>query len=707
MMSKIDEGKLRGLFINPVKANCSISESGYMIYQCLLQSDKYNLDYLEIDEENRKIPATYDFYAFNYHHARMAWLDTRDIRRLPGLKITFVLEALPNDPFVLCPKEDFDAYCVLDPTMHVLDNRVYTFPRPLEIARNSIVYQEQKIPIIGSFGFATPGKGFELVVDAVNREFDTAIIKINIPPGAFADPGTWELHKRNYAEYLEELCVKVAKKGIEVIITHDYMTKDQLIDWCSKNTLNCFLYNRMQPGLSATTDQAISSGRPLAISTNETFRHIHQYIKPYPFRSLKESIQYSQPEVLRLQDEWSPKKFVYKFEKVLADLNKYSINSNISNHIGSDTITLKKKFTFYIPHYIRPSVHSILHLSKKHLKMNFQRETTFFEKPIQKNTHKHHLTKVIIISHKEKQCGIYQYGINIAEALKKSDHFNFIYAECSNKNELDYIISYHNPAVIIYNYYPITMPWLTKEITRQYPLPQLGIMHEVTQKDADNADQEMFDYHLCPDPTLKINNSIIFKTKRLIPPYINSKKLPDIVSIGSFGFGFDDKGFEHIVTSVQDEFDEAIINFLIPFNDIMDKYSKKCALLTAKKCKKLIKKPGIKLNISHKFLTKKQVLDFLANNTINAFFYESEKNRGISSTIDYALAVQRPIAITKCGMFRHILSAKPSINIEDSSLKDIISNDIVPLVRFYNEWSEAAFIMDYERLINQVINYDL
>jgi hypothetical protein len=164
---------------------------------------------------------------------------------------------------------------------------VYAFPRPLEIPSLVTPYRESSIPVIGSFGFATIGKGFELVVDAVNKEFDEAIVRINIPPSTYGDDHYWKIHKRNYGEYLSELCNKVAKRGVQVVITNEFLTKDQLIEWCSQNTLNCFLYNRNQPGLSATTDQAISSGRPLAISTNETFRHIQRYIKPYPFQSLR------------------------------------------------------------------------------------------------------------------------------------------------------------------------------------------------------------------------------------------------------------------------------------------------------------------------------------------------------------------------------------------------------------------------------------
>src|SRR5665647_1040400 len=122
-----------GVFINTAKADCSIYESGRMMYNSLLQSDKYILDYLEADEYNRNVSDKYDFYVFNYHYFTMQWLDTKFLRQLPGIAITFVLEMLPNNPFYMCPSEDFDAYCVLDPTMNVADKRVYSFSRPLEI----------------------------------------------------------------------------------------------------------------------------------------------------------------------------------------------------------------------------------------------------------------------------------------------------------------------------------------------------------------------------------------------------------------------------------------------------------------------------------------------------------------------------------------------------------------------------------------------
>ena len=310
--------------------------------------------------------------------------------------------------------------------------------------------------------------------------------------------------------------------------------------------------------------------------------------------------------------------------------------------------------------------------------------------------------KILIISHKEKQCGVHEYGLNIAEALKKSIKYSFVYVECSSCEEFLESVNKIKPSAIIYNYYYSTLPWVTKTILQSINVPHIGIIHEITQEVADLANYELFEYHIGPDPTLHLKNPIVFKTGRIVFPYTNNHKLPDITTIGSFGFGLEGKGFEKVITTVQQEYDEALIRLHIPFATFADADGSQ-AIAVAQRCQQLIVKPGIKLSLSHDFLSQEKLLDFLAQNTVNAFFYEKYENRGISSTIDHALAVKRPIAITKSNMFRHIISANPSICIEDSSLKQIVDNGIAPLVPFYNEWSEANFIGDYERMLAQVL----
>jgi hypothetical protein len=738
-----------GLFLNTPPAPSAIHESGKMVYQSLLFSDAYELDYLEVTPTSRLIPNNYDFYFFNYHISDMGWLDTKSLRHLSAPKITLVLEVLPNQPFFWCPADDFDAYCVLDPTMNVVDKRVYAMPRTLEVPAAIAPYHEPEIPVIGSFGFATPGKGFETLVDAVNREFEQAIVRINIPKMIEVNENhAWKFHKRDHTEYLRELCEKVAKPGVKVVVTQDFMTKDELIDWCAQNTLNCFLYSRFQPGLAATTDQAISSGRPLAVSTNQTFRHIHRYIQPYPLRGLRESIATSQPQVLQMQKDWHPANFSRRFEEVLADLGLFSGSESKQAKVSGEDfnpspdsleLQVREPAIETVTESMPEPRRTLLTEVRARLSLKYRlRKVMKLELPVapklkldESGTLKRELAEVrrvfhyfsevgpreslaqiveerrgvntvLLVSHKVRQRGTHEYGENIADALRKSSEYSFLYLECSHERELRAAIARTSPSAIIYNYDSKVMAWLTGQVTRKHKVPQFCIMHEVTQEEADRATQEVFDYYLCPDPTLEEHAPFVFKTARLIPPYLNYQWNPDIVTIGSFGFGAGDKGFERLVSLVQEQFDEARIRLHMPFDEVVDKQGQE-ALATAERCRSLVTKAGIQLDINHEFLTRQELLDFLAGNTLNAFLYDTSRARGIASTTDFALAVQRPIAVNRCPAFRHLNSATPSVLIEDATLTQIIGNGIAPLVPLYNDWSEARFIMCYERILDSVL----
>ena len=303
------------LFINYKKTQCSIWESGFMAY-CALKNYSVNaLEYLEISESSQySIPDGFDVYLFNYHYTATKWFDFNLLSRLNGLKATLVLEVSPQNAMALCPDDIFDAYLVLDPTHIPIKPTHHTFPRPLEEyipAKKGFV---GKTPLIGSFGFPTRGKNFDKLVEAVGKEFDRAVVRINLPDGDFV------LQSKERVAAITQECHAAAKPGIKVIITHDYLDKQELVNWCAENTLNCFMYERPGlPGLAATTDQAILAGKPLAVSGDQTFRHVHQYIKPYPEWTLKESIEKSPEGVERMAKDWHPREFAKKFDQMLLD----------------------------------------------------------------------------------------------------------------------------------------------------------------------------------------------------------------------------------------------------------------------------------------------------------------------------------------------------------------------------------------------------
>src|SRR5262245_2579241 len=162
--------------------------------------------------------------------------------------------------------------------------------------------------------------------------------------------------------------------------------------------------------------------------------------------------------------------------------------------------------------------------------------------------------KILFVSQKKAQCGVYEFGKNITDVLQHSKCYQFIRIECSSLNELHTAISKHAPAAIIYNYHPSVMPWLAprlkfnlyKNNLALMQVPQIGIIHEITQHVADTAtnykniflycdlhrlSHSLFDFYIAPDPTLLIKNPLVYKTGRLIPSYQNKYPIPSKLTI--------------------------------------------------------------------------------------------------------------------------------------------------------------------------------
>ena len=332
--------------------------------------------------------------------------------------------------------------------------------------------------------------------------------------------------------------------------------------------------------------------------------------------------------------------------------------------------------------------------------------------------------KILFVSQKKAQCGIYEFGKSITDVLQHSNCYQFIRIECSSLDELHHAIKEYEPAAIIYNYYPLVMPWVASRLRFNLykshlafmQIPQIGIIHEMTQHMADAATNYknrflwrdvpglnncLFDYYIVPDPTLLLKNPIVYKTGRLIPSYQNINPIPSKPTIGSFGFGIPNKGFEKIVELVEREFDEAIVRFNIPASDFCDQDGS-LARDIAEKCRARIARPGIQLKITHDFMDHEAMLDFLSENTINVFLYDKINSKGISSAVDHAMAVQRPIAVSDNPMFRHLLNIEPSICVNNNSLKTIIRNGFAPLQKYYHEWNAENLLWEYERILNSV-----
>lgn len=327
--------KKRILLVNTNKAVCSIHEFGKIAYNSLRDNDNWDIDYVEtrqidlnafyngkiiIDGANR-IP--YDVYLFNYHEvmARFENVNCNNFLAGFGIKLAFIMEMHENNPIArsMYSSNKFDGYIVIDPTMVYPDSRYHAFHKPMLKSNIPIIHQQNKIPMIGSYGLGFDvSKGFESIIEAVNLEFDQAIIRINLPEFTYSPTDN---HPREFLNF-KQRCESIAKPGIELRITRYLFTNDELIRWCGQHDLNAFFYDRDFAGLTSAADQAIVSGRPVAISDcRPAFRHMMQYQLPYPKQKLKETILNGDISVNAMNNDWSVERFQMKFLRLLEKLS--------------------------------------------------------------------------------------------------------------------------------------------------------------------------------------------------------------------------------------------------------------------------------------------------------------------------------------------------------------------------------------------------
>lgn len=312
------------------------------------------------------------------------------------------------------------------------------------------------------------------------------------------------------------------------------------------------------------------------------------------------------------------------------------------------------------------------------------------------------MNTVLFVSDFSRRCGVYQHGLNTYKVLSQSQRFQFVYVECCSSSygpiELFHALALHNPAAVIYNWHPTTMPWLN-DVLYQCILTSFPAIRHAAIVHEEMPPFPWMDAFIHLDPSRE-EAMPHFPVARPIPKY-TPKPIGAQNVIGTFGFAAQHKNYTRIVQQVNKEFSSATIRFHVPSADYGD-HKGELARYIMDECRRLAKS-GIKIEVNHTFLDHEALLDWLSENSVNCFFFDRPYGLGISSSIDYALAVRRPIAITDSCMFRHISKTQPSILIEKSSLKEIIANGTKPLERFYSEWTEENLLRDYERITDRVI----
>ena len=288
------------------------------------------------------------------------------------------------------------------------------------------------------------------------------------------------------------------------------------------------------------------------------------------------------------------------------------------------------------------------------------------------------------INPKQKQCGIYQYGLRVYSILRKQ--LDIEYHEVGTLEEYLHAVAGIQNRVVLINYHSVLFAFLHAG----YQCPSIKycyIWHEGSLGPVRPG------YMLQNDP----NTPTGIPRPLPMTQYIQDHPPTDFSNpiIGSFGFGSASKGFDIIVRKVQDEFDRATIRFIIPFNEAYDPDGD-LAKASADACRRVLTKPGITLEISHDFVTDDEIVQFLSKNDVNMFLYTiSNQGRACSSVIDFALCANRPIAVSSSEMFRHIY--KDDICVEKRTIRQIIEFGTNHVKALRSKWSHEALSSEIRR----------
>lgn len=280
--------------------------------------------------------------------------------------------------------------------------------------------------------------------------------------------------------------------------------------------------------------------------------------------------------------------------------------------------------------------------------------------------------KILIVNSLDEKCGVHQYGLNLFQCLSENYEDLFAHEKFGDAESL--ISNLKGYTHVIYNWHPATIPFLSQHTISV--INSLGLKQIII----DGHD------HLCKFQGVSIINCDSTAENGIPRPLLNFKSQEPIseLTVGSFGFAFDFKNFDIIPNLVARELPSAKLRMHLTPHSSGDTKGRISSLVQSS-CDKL----GIDCEISQDFLSSEDLVCFLSKNSINVFLYPWAEGRGLSSSIDFAFAANRPVALSDSHMFRHVAYEKKFF-LSNFSLGDILSFGTKHIQPFKSAWNAES-----------------
>lgn len=308
---------------------------------------------------------------------------------------------------------------------------------------------------------------------------------------------------------------------------------------------------------------------------------------------------------------------------------------------------------------------------------------------------------VLVFNIPRRPCAIWQYGWNFARTLvrNKSKRFSVVYHEAADGRKAVEVLSFCNPDVVIYNWHPAHHDWMDGgPVVRHSELKNLVMAHE-SVFDVGNYDGALYTSLGFSPPDERWH-----RLPLLLPEWefehAGHKAGPrPVIGVTGFGGAYADQ----VVEAALNEFPAALIRMHLPLAHYGDQDGNLTRAMVMK-CTDMIRgNTNVEMEVTHDFMEQEQLLDWMHNNDVNCFLRKTNQPwEGVSASMCAALAVRRPIAITRTPCFRHLWECQPSVCVEDRSLRQILDNGIAPLQSVYQANTRERFAQVVGEVIEKI-----
>jgi hypothetical protein len=306
-------------------------------------------------------------------------------------------------------------------------------------------------------------------------------------------------------------------------------------------------------------------------------------------------------------------------------------------------------------------------------------------------------------------CGISIFGMSYSKAMMLTEKYNVLRFCANSGQEVIDLYNQYKPKLIFYAFCIRTTPWMA-EIAwkKRIPCKHIVIDADITQRAIDTFHPSTFygfDAYVCHDPTLDVDfRDNVYKVSHIRPDVVAPEYVDTgITKIGFHGSATFNKGILELVDYVQQNYDEAELRFHCPLNYTYSGNSNKDLMNNIEIVKSKISKPGIKFFLTTDIVSDQELVNRISQNTVNCYFNREDPYGTPVSSIHTALSARRPIAIRKTKPTVSYWQPKPSICIEDNSIKDIIKNGFEPLEFLYEKYSPANICKEFESIIGKLL----